>query len=1370
MDSTDQQPIAPTSGSDSLHDAISHMAPRSHMLSALQLMVESHLLVSVTDRAGRIIYANDRFCEVSQYAREELIGQTHRIVKSDHHPAAFYEKMWSTIVSGKPWTGTIKNRARDGSSYWVQSTINPVFDAENRIVGFAAIRTDVSEQYLFADDGSGEAEQKLRTLKTAIDCIDSSLCIIDPNGKVLLANKAQSELYPDSAAKTGAQLDITETLRRRRPDLSESEVEDYAARMVSTNTEEQRRLADGRTILVARTVTPDGYLIGHHTDISTFVAQTELLEAQAAAMDLMSTVAAEANESKDAELAYANCLMRICGFTGWEIGHVHLPPNDSSGKSQPAGSWYFSDYERFEPFKEIVESPSQDPQAGLSQRVFATGKPVWLRDVTSDPCFPRADAAQDPGIAGACAFPVHVGDRIVAVLEFYSSRPIEPDQTLQDVLSYVCTQMGRVAERDRAEKELMRRVAAELKRWDRRLVEQNQRFNAALENMSQGLCMFDAEERLIVCNERYSALYGLTAELVKPGTTLSEIVRHRINNGFYAEGSPEAYIQERAAWARTMTVERALHHLNDGRVIAVSKRPLPGGGWVSTHEDITEQHEAQKALQQSREMSSKAFRASPAAMAITELADGSYLDVNETWTTMLGYDHAEALQSSAPSLGIWLDSDARLRFLHQINASGSVRGFEAQFRTRDGRVLDVLVSGERLELEGTSRLLAAATDITERKRAEKALVESQELFLKAFQLSPVALAISDPENGSYYDVNDAWMEMFGFSREEARKSTALDLGIWVNPEDRERLRGLLRTSGGSVREFESIQKKKDGTLLNVLIYCGYVEVRGEMLLFFAIHDITQRKKAEQALRFSEQRFKNLIETLNVVPWRFDPGAMCFTYVGPQAEEMFGYPIEDWYHQNFWINSIHPDDREKTIRICTEATERCEDHDFEYRMLKADGGEVWIRDIVSVVVEDGQVVELRGILMDISDRKRAELALRESEQRFKDIAEVSSDWIWECDDELRFTYFSERFFEITGVPTADLLGKTRTEVGRKRDADWARHIADLEARRPFRDFRYSIKTKDGRRHWSVSGRPVFDDAGTFKGYRGTGADLTSEVEAERELIRHRDHLQELVNEATAELKTRAEELRQALEKEKELNELQRQFVSMASHEFRTPLAIIDSSAQRLRRHAGEAAPTDVNKRVEKIRSAVGRMTRLMESTLIAARLDAGRPTIQLDDCAVADLLRETCDRQQEIAENHRISCRIRELPQTIKADALALEQIFTNLLSNAVKYAPDAPEIEVTAHGDAGDVVISVRDQGVGIDQDEIPKMFQRFFRARTSAGIAGTGIGLNLVKTLVELHGGTVLVESRKGKGSLFTVRLPVDGPRAAKDGEPKAA
>ena len=150
--------------------------------------------------------------------------------------------------------------------------------------------------------------------------------------------------------------------------------------------------------------------------------------------------------------------------------------------------------------------------------------------------------------------------------------------------------------------------------------------------------------------------------------------------------------------------------------------------------------------------------------------------------------------------------------------------------------------------------------------------------------------------------------------------------------------------------------------------------------------------------------------------------------------------------------------------------------------------------------------------------------------------------------------------------------------------------------------------------------------------------------------------------------------------------------------------------------------------------------------------------------------ETCERNQEIAPNHLISCQIGTLPETIQADAGALEQILTNLLSNALKYAPDAPSIHVKAGTDGDDILIAVQDYGLGIDADELERIGERFFRAKTSTGIEGTGIGLNLVKTLVEMHDGTITADSTKGKGSTFVVRLPVCAPTQSKITQVNAA
>ncbi len=275
------------------------------------------------------------------------------------------------------------------------------------------------------------------------------------------------------------------------------------------------------------------------------------------------------------------------------------------------------------------------------------------------------------------------------------------------------------------------------------------------------------------------------------------------------------------------------------------------------------------------------------------------------------------------------------------------------------------------------------------------------------------------------------------------------------------------------------------------------------------------------------------------------------------------------------------------------------------------------------------------------------------------------------------------------------------------------------------------------------------------------DLQSRTRLEEEITANRNQLQELVDAATQELKTNAVELEKALAKEQELNKLQREFVSMASHEFRTPLAIIDGTAQRMKSRIDKnhLTPEEAIRRIEKIRSAVNRMTRLMRSTLDVTRMEEGKITVEIGPCDIAKVIRDVCAHQQEISQTHIISCDLNDLPATIQADSSSLEQMLSNLLSNAVKYAPDAVDIEVKARAEGGQVIISVRDHGIGIDQEDLSRIGELYFRARTSTGIVGTGIGLNLAKALVEMHGGSVAVESQKGEGCTFTLTLPVSGP-----------
>lgn len=246
----------------------------------------------------------------------------------------------------------------------------------------------------------------------------------------------------------------------------------------------------------------------------------------------------------------------------------------------------------------------------------------------------------------------------------------------------------------------------------------------------------------------------------------------------------------------------------------------------------------------------------------------------------------------------------------------------------------------------------------------------------------------------------------------------------------------------------------------------------------------------------------------------------------------------------------------------------------------------------------------------------------------------------------------------------------------------------------------------------------------------------------------------------ELKTTAEENAAQLDRERELNALQRQFVAMVSHEFRTPLAIIDGNAQRLLRRAEKVTPERLKKSLEPVRVSVSRLIDLMESVLSVARLESGQIEISLERLSIVDLVQEVSGSYAELHKDSRIMLDLTELPKQIIADEKLTRQVISNIISNAVKYSLGEGQIWINGFVDESErAVVAVRDEGVGIPLAEQEKLFERFFRASTSTGIAGSGIGLHLASHLVQMHGGEIDVESVEGQGTTFFIRLPIAGP-----------
>ncbi len=235
-----------------------------------------------------------------------------------------------------------------------------------------------------------------------------------------------------------------------------------------------------------------------------------------------------------------------------------------------------------------------------------------------------------------------------------------------------------------------------------------------------------------------------------------------------------------------------------------------------------------------------------------------------------------------------------------------------------------------------------------------------------------------------------------------------------------------------------------------------------------------------------------------------------------------------------------------------------------------------------------------------------------------------------------------------------------------------------------------------------------------------------------------------------------ELKAALKNEKEASAMQKQFIDMVSHEFRTPLTIIDGHAQILSRKAEEIAPDDIRKRTRTIRSAVSRLITMMEGVLSSNMLKIGKLEIVPEPVNLKSYARDLCDDHQELAREHVIRLHTETLPETVNIDKKIVSLILTNLLSNAIKYTKNKPEIDVNLALNGKWLEIKVTDNGIGIPYDELPRVFERYFRASTATGIPGTGIGLSLVKDLVELYQGKLEVSSDIGQGTTFSVSLPV--------------
>jgi PAS domain S-box-containing protein len=373
-----------------------------------------------------------------------------------------------------------------------------------------------------------------------------------------------------------------------------------------------------------------------------------------------------------------------------------------------------------------------------------------------------------------------------------------------------------------------------------------------------------------------------------------------------------------------------------------------------------------------------------------------------------------------------------------------------------------------------------------------------------------------------------------------------------------------------------------------------------------------------------------------------------------------------------------------------------------------------------------------------------MARREAEARFRSLIQLSSDWYWEQDEELRFTMLSDGMTEKVGVATEDFIGKTRWETSSVdlSDADWAAHKATLEARLPFRDFEMGRRdAKGGIYYVSISGEPMFDEAGRFSGYRGVGRDITRRKKALAEL-----------SAAHRELERKARDLARS-------NEELQQFAYVASHDLQEPLRMISSYTQLLGRRYDDKLDDDAREFMGFIVDGAARMKQLIEDLLAYSRVGTRGHELAPTDCNGA--LQTALSNLRASVESSGAAVTHDSLPVAM-ADDSQLPQLFQNLIGNAIKFrGAAAPRIHVSARDLGSAWRIDVSDNGIGLEAQYAERIFLMFQRLHSRAEYPGTGIGLAICKKIVERHGGRIGVESEPGRGSTFHFTLPkAGGPR----------
>jgi PAS domain S-box-containing protein len=675
--------------------------------------------------------------------------------------------------------------------------------------------------------------------------------------------------------------------------------------------------------------------------------------------------------------------------------------------------------------------------------------------------------------------------------------------------------------------------------------------------------------------------------------------------------------------------------------------------------------------------------------------------------------------------------------------------FRAEYRIKkkDGSLLWVLGVGKISKHDENGNPLEMTgfvLDINTQKIFDEKVKESEKRYRELIESLKEIIFTTDLDGNCTF-LNQSWEEITGLNINDTLENGIIN---YAHPSEKEVLIGLFNNL--LQKKTEKINSKVRFIDANQnIIWLDFhatlhQDINGKTIgVIGSAENITGLIEAENELEENRAILNKVVTSIDDVIWSFDIKGNTLSYISPSAATMTGISEADFYNNNYkWIDFIC----EEYVDLYKQADHDLKnglvkEHELIYKIKVKNCEECkWVRDKAKVGFDEfGKPNRIDGIMSDITSLIIAEQNLKISEEKYRLISENIQDIITILDVHGNISYMSPSGVKLSGFNEKDIIGSNLLTSVHKHDKDEVRNFLLNEIKsNQENSILYRAKIYKGGYRWFES--------------------IVSPLGAENEI----SLLQSSTRDVTPRIKAEIE-LHKALEKEKELSMLKSRFVSMASHEFRTPLATIRSSAELIKLFIDKdpnAIPQKIyNKVTEKIDDItldIDRIAELMSDILTMGKVEANRIPFHPKNLNITDFVNEYLLLDaKKITDRRKININFKN-STTVNIDTKLMKQVLQNAISNAIKYSPNEKPIDLYIEEVNNHSVITVKDYGIGIPEAELPLVFESFFRSTNVDNIPGTGLGMSIIKLFVEMNKGSVKIESKINKGTSLIITLPI--------------